>query len=350
MVGNLQREIALYKSLVREGHEVSFITYGGTSDLKYSSEVEGISILCNKEDAPIDQYEANLVKLHRRELERTAVIKTNQSYGGELAVDAALYLDKPLIARCGYMWSFNAGREHGHDSVQAKEARRVEMVLFGAAHRIVVTTETMKDDVSARIPDASDKTIVIPNYVDSEVFRPLDLPKVARSVLFVGRIAPEKNLESLIQAVEPLDLRLTLIGEGKLRPQLQERYRRLGEKLVWEGNLPGSRLPALINQADVFVMPSLYEGHPKAMIEAMACGCAVLGADSPGIRDIIEHQRNGYLCSPDSESIGSALQELLDNSELRKELGRNAREFTLENYSLEKILSMELKLLNEVVQ
>ena len=80
----------------------------------------------------------------------------------------------------------------------------------------------------------------------------------------------------------------------------------------------------------------------------MACGAPVLGTDSPGIRELIRHGNTGYLCGTDSEDIRLALKELLTRPKLLKELGSNARQYVVENYSLTKIGNMELKMLQEV--
>ena len=98
----------------------------------------------------------------------------------------------------------------------------------------------------------------------------------------------------------------------------------------------------------IFVLPSLYEGHPKTILEAMACGASVVGADSPGIRELIRHGKTGYLCGTDPQSIRVALEELLAHLTLRRELGSNARQYVVENYSLAKIGKMELTMLKEV--
>ncbi len=132
------------------------------------------------------------------------------------------------------------------------------------------------------------------------------------TLIFVGRIAPEKNLSALLEAIQPLQVRLVLIGEGKIRPELQRRFPSLNGRISWEGNVPNSELPEYLNRAGLFILPSLYEGHPKALIEAMACGLPVIGADSPGIRELIRHGETGYLCGTEPESIRKAIQDLLD--------------------------------------
>src|SRR5208337_220736 len=114
-----------------------------------------------------------LFSLHGNAIKAADVIKTNQTYGGELALWGARLLRKPLIARCGYMWSFNAAAENGDKSSAAAEARRVEAKVFGAADRVVVTTNQMQENILKRFPQIADRVLVIPNYVDTELFKPI---------------------------------------------------------------------------------------------------------------------------------------------------------------------------------
>lgn len=348
MMGMLQRELAVYKLLIERGIAVSFITYGDARDLEYASELGGIEVLCNQWDLNHDDYAQRLTELHSGALSSATVIKTNQTYGSELALRAARLFDKPLIARCGYMWSNNAAREYGYDSPQAVLARETEETVFGAADRVVVTTPAMHADVLSRVAGAEPKTSVIPNYVDTDRFRPLQSVKESNSLIFVGRIAPEKNLASLLEAVAPLDATLTLIGEGRLRPELQTRFSSPDGKVKWEGNVPNHDLPVYMNKAQTFVLPSLYEGHPKALIEAMACGLAVIGADSQGIREIIRHEENGLLCGTDAAGLRQAIQRINGDAELRITMGENARHFVWANYALKRIIELEIAVIRQV--
>ncbi len=220
----LDREIAIYQRLIQQGAEVSFVTYGDHSDLDYAERLGEIKILCNVSSEPLEWYEENLLELHGNWLTSADVIKTNQTYGAQVALRVARELGVPLVARCGYLWSANATREYGKDSEQARMARCTEEEVFSAADAVVVTTSLMERDIASRIPGAAHKIEVIPNYVDTDLFRPMSVESTADSVLFVGRIAPEKNLDLLLEALASLPARLRIIGEGRLRPTLQNRF------------------------------------------------------------------------------------------------------------------------------
>jgi glycosyltransferase involved in cell wall biosynthesis len=116
------------------------------------------------------------------------------------------------------------------------------------------------------------------------------------------------------------------------------------------GNQAHAKLPQHFNAAEVVVLPSLYEGHPKVLLEAMACGRPVIGTNVQGIREIIQHGKTGWLCNTDSDSIRTAIQELMRCPRLRAQLGHNARQYTLKHVSLDHIVDMELTLLRSVVE
>ena len=84
------------------------------------------------------------------------------------------------------------------------------------------------------------------------------------------------------------------------------------------------------------------EGNPKVLLEAMSCGIACIGSNIPGINQIINHKRNGYLCDLDSKSIAEGIKNVSENDELMKDLGKNARKDIINHYDLKKILKQEV--------
>lgn len=348
-VGMFDREVALYRRLQDCGVRVSFVTYGDAGDLRYTNRIPDIEIHCNRWGLPPRWYARLLPLLHSRHLWRADVYKTNQTNGADVALRAARLWRKPLIARCGYMWSEFAARQQGPNSKTARHAEEVERTVFDAARRVVVTTPAMQQDVAERIPLASERTVVIPNYVDTEHFSPPVGRREEREIIFVGRLSPQKNVEALLEAVQPLEVKLTLIGDGELRAEMGARFGTLNGRVHWQGNVPNSELPHYLNRAGLFILPSHYEGHPKALIEAMACELPVIGADSPGIRELIHHGETGWLCDTNPDGIRTAIEQLLARPQLRAELGHNARQYVLEHFSLDRIVELEVTLLRELV-
>lgn len=345
-IGSLEREIALYLRLQEKGVQVSFVTYGGKHDLQYAKDLQGIEILCNRWDIPSRWYNRLLPFLHAKPLHHASVFKTNQTNGADIALRAAKFWRKPLIARCGYMWSDLSSHSGRHQ--EAKLAGQIEQSVFSIAKRVVVTTPVMREYAIKHYALAPEHVQVIPNYVLTDIFSAGAQKPQANRICFVGRLSEEKNLPALIQACMGLDVELVLIGEGHLRASLQEFAKQLGVNVSMPGNLPHHQLPDAIRQSAIFTLVSPHEGHPKSLLEAMSCGTAVLGADSPGIREQIVHGETGWLCGTDAQSIRAGIQLLLANPSLREKLGRNARRFIEENYSLDKIVEMEYSLLQNM--
>lgn len=346
--GSLEREIVLYLRLQQEKNvRISFITYGNKADLQYRDKLQGIEILCNRWNLSLHRYEQLIPFLHARALSRTNLIKTNQTNGADVALRAARLWRKPLIARCGYMWS-DLAKSSGRQA-EAALARRIEKKVFTNARHIAVTTLSMKEFVVRKYGIPSRNVHVIPNYVLTNRFLPLPQELHKKQICFIGRLSEEKNLLALVEACADLDVELIFIGEGHLRVPLQECAKQFDVKLTLKGTLPHNQLPDMIRQSAFFALVSPHEGHPKSLLEAMSCGVAVLGANSPGIREQIVHRETGWLVGTDVASIRAGIQHLLANPSLCKELGRNARHFILENYSLDKIVEMEYSVLKEVV-
>ncbi len=182
-------------------------------------------------------------------------------------------------------------------------------------------------------------TVLSKNVLVKEPKEELSIPP---SLLFIGRLAPEKGLPYLIEALvlcsqQGLVLNLVLVGDGS-EQELREQISRYGlkEQVCFKGYVPlGERLWDLYRQADIFVLPSLSEGQGKVLIEAQACGLPIIATRVGGIPTIIKDGVNGLLVQPRSpEAIAKAIQRLLESPELRKRLSRNAlvsvRAYTIE--------------------
>ncbi len=348
-LGILDREAALYRMLAEQGIRSHFITYGDVRDLRYADRLSGVTIHCNRWCLPRRLYARWLLALHGHVLRRCHVYKSNQIDGALVALEAARRWHRPMIARCGFLWSETVERRDGFQVPEAIEARRVERRVFAGADRCVVTTAAMAARVATQVLEARGKIDVIPNYVDTRQFAPDPAESSHRptDVLFVGRISEEKNVDLLCRAVGPLPVTVRLVGRSSAKspsspPGSQARIEFVGPR-------PHAELPDEFRRAKVFVLPSRYEGHPKALLEAMACECAVVGADVPGIREVIHDGENGLLCRADVASIRAAVERLLRDEALRRRLGKNARRTVVRNCSLEAVVTKECHLIQELI-
>lgn len=350
-VGNLEREVAIYKRLQGRGVHVSFVTYGNALDLSYKDQLDGIGIVCNHWGLPQQWYIRLISRLYPLLWwGNNVVLKSNQVQGADIALRVARFFGKKFIVRCGYLYSDFMERRYGLDSSQAQRARALEEEVFIAAHRIVVTTRVMREVVLKRYQVPEKKVSIIPNYVDTNFFRPnSDERCSSKRICFVGRLDVQKNLFALLKAIRGLDVELLIVGNGTLDEQLRKEVNLNRLPVYFLGNVPYRRLPEILNSATLFILPSHYEGHPKVLLEAMACGLSVIGTNVPGIRELICHRQTGYLCGTSPEEIREAIQDVLSDAGLCVRMGRNAREFVVKHFALDQIAEMELALLREVM-
>jgi glycosyltransferase involved in cell wall biosynthesis len=347
--GILDRELALYRALLPELQHLAFLTYGGAADLDLAASLPGVEVLPNRWGLPSNLYSLLAPFLHRRALAAATIFKTNQLNGAWCAVIARRLFRKKLVVRCGFLWSDFVARLHAGTWREAA-ARRLEQQACRAADAVVVAADADRRRIVDRYGIEPRRVHVMPNYVDTEAFRPM--PEVARAaagLIFVGRLDDQKNVMALIEAVAALPgITLTLIGDGPLRPQLEAEASRRGVGATFLGTRPHAELPALLNRSAAFVLPSHYEGNPKALVEAMACGLPVIGTRVPGIREILVHGETGYLCGPSAGEIRKALQDVLGNAALRERMSAGAVAYARDTCSIQAAVRRELELLRSL--
>lgn len=346
--GTLDRETALYRALLAHLGGVEVVSYG-RADRALAADLGGIGLNQNTLGLPLGLYRRLLARgLHLRG-RGPAVVKSNQMQGAEVALQAARSAGYPFIARCGYLPSNIAVWRSGADSAEAQAWFRYEARVFRQSDRVAVTTPAMAATVKHRYGVDPARVRVVPNFVDTVRFSPTgpETPLPDR-VLYVGRLHPEKNLRALVLAMEGLPAELHLVGEGPQRAELESLAAQRKLRVRFRGQVANAELPGLIRQATVFVLPSRGEHHPKSLIEAMACGAAVVGTDAPGIRELIDPGRTGLLCGLAAADLHAALAQALADPGLRQSLGAAARQFTTQHFAFDHVLSLELDLLAEL--
>jgi glycosyltransferase involved in cell wall biosynthesis len=212
--------------------------------------------------------------------------------------------------------------------------------------RVIVFSE-LQADLLERLGVPQERLAVIPNGVDINTWAPAtpsmqrDLYELAqrfgrrRVFLYMGRLSTEKNVEALLKAwrlVQPRGCVLLIVGDGPLRSALQNN----DEDVIWWGyEADLKRRVALLQIAEVFLLPSLVEGLSLALLEAMACGKACVATDAGADGEALEGGA-GIVIS--TQGVTTQLRTLLpvlrDQPVLTAELGRRARARVLERYTL----------------
>ncbi len=212
-------------------------------------------------------------------------------------------------------------------------------VVWSAASAVIAVSEGLRELSLQALPSVDIQ--VIPNGVDCQYFSPPAMPR-GRSgpmrMLFVGRVVRQKGLSYLLDALTIMkergvtDWRLRIVGDGLMRPRLEAQAAQSGiaERVEFTGWLPFEQIPEEMRAADLFVLPSIVEGMPLVLLQAMACGLPVVATEAPGSVDLVQPGRNGLLVPPrDAIALAEALTSLLASESLCNEMGKHSRRTAL---------------------
>lgn len=349
-LGILERELKYYRELSRSLAGVSVVTPGGSPELQFSNQLGRIDLLVNRRSLPPNFFSLVAPIQHRTALRSASILKSNQLDGAWTAVMAGQLHRKPVIVRAGYLWSVFVRSSQG-SGLKTWMIQCLERFTLKNSTAIFATTESLRARLTSELSIPGKRIHVIPNYVDTELFKPQASrrPKYGR-IGFIGRLHPQKNLKELLGAVSKIPgCSLVVAGEGDQRPELEKLANEYQVEVEFTGILQHSQLPELINSCQIFILPSLYEGHPKALLEAMACGLPVIGTNVNGIKELVVHKQTGLICGTDKESIRASIQELLAEPDDQQRLGTNARSYVIENFSLTRVLDLELTAIASIV-
>lgn len=263
-------------------------------------------------------------------------------WGGWVALMAKFVCGGKLLARCGF--------EHYYVLLAEKFPFRVRWwfyliskMVYSFADHINLTSEHSAVFVQKRFGIPRKKISVFSNFIDTDIFSPkINSETLPNRIFFIGRLNREKNIFLLIEACKEANFGLDLIGRGDLKDELEQYAKEINADVHFLGVYPNNQLPALIAKYPMFVLPSIWEGNPKSLLEAMSCGKAVIGTDVVGIREIIQDGINGILCGNNAHEISHAILRLMGDPLLREKLGNNAREYIVKYCGISKIVDMEL--------
>lgn len=343
--GILQRELAPYLLLKerKKNLEIVFFTYETAVEKQYlPAEIELVAMGKYWERLPRvfkALYSLLLPIIYYKKFSQCHVLKTNQIWGSWLALMASFLTRNKLWVRAGYEHYTN---HLLRNSVWYKKfiSFLVSLFAYQNADLITVTTKEMADFISQRFLISGKIISVHGNYIDTEIFKPITSVK-SRRVLFVGRLNIHKNIEMLMHACSDLKLGLTLVGHGEYQSQLQKLQEELNSDVRFISSIPNHQLPQVYSEHFIFCLPSLFEGNPKVILEAMSCASAVIGNNVRGIKELIENNVDGLLFESDLESLKSALSLLSQDEILRSQLGLMARKKIIDSYSLQSFIKFE---------
>lgn len=363
IVGGIARVVHdLSKRLIKDGHEVTVVTYRDSADVPEYENDKGVNVyrVDNYMIHPnnfidwIMQLNFNLVS------KATEIINKEGSFDVIHAHDwlvtyAAKTLknayDIPIVAT---IHATEAGRNSGiHDETQ-RYINDTEWLLTYEATEVIVNSNYMKNEIQRLFGLPFEKINVIPNGINLSNFTGIERDYDFRRqyamdnekiILYVGRLVYEKGIQHLIAAMPKIlsnyhDAKLIIAGRGGMMDELKAEARNLGlgNKIYFTGYLDSKQVQKMYKCADVAVFPSTYEPFGIVALEAMLAGVPTVVSDVGGLNEIINHGVDGmksYAGNPNS--IADSVTALLKDHQLAANVSKKAKQKVKEQFNWEKI-------------
>ena len=218
--------------------------------------------------------------------------------------------------------------------------------------KIIVFSESQKI-ILEKLGVSKEKQIIIPNGIDENIWQPLSEKSQkynlikrklgeGRIFIYMGRIANEKNIEALLKSwrqTKTDNCKLVIVGDGPIKPTLENSFSNLGkDKLIWWGpEMDLETRVAIMQIAEVFILPSLVEGLSLSLLEAMSTGTACVATDAGADGEVLE---NGAGIVISTENVVTQLKTiipiLVDHPSFTKTLGEKGRARVIERYTIKK--------------
>jgi len=340
-VGGVERQLsAVLRNYDRQKIMPLVCSLSDKGEIGLEIQAMGIEVIClNKLGHGFSAAIVNdLMKIMKDK--KIDVVRTHQYHANLYGRIAAIFSRIPCILPS----------VHNVYTRDRKIHRRILNNLLGRlSDAIIAVSEAVKDDVMAYDHIPSDRLRVIYNGVEEARFTgnqgsairfELNLPENAVIVGNVGRLTTQKGQQYLIEAVASIvsdfpALRLLIVGDGPDSTVLM----RLAKEKGIEGRVifTGSRddVPNLLAAMDIFVFPSLWEGLPNALVEAMAAGKAIIATDIKPNREVLGSAEAGMLVAvKDSNALALGIAALIGNRPLARQLGSAARARALLRFTM----------------
>ena len=362
IVGGIARVVHdLSKRLIKDGHEVTVITYRDGNVPEYENDkgvevyrVDNYMIHPNNFIDWIMQLNFNMIAKATEVINKEGgfdVIHAHDWLVTYAAKSLKQSFNLPMVAT---IHATEAGRNSGiHDDTQ-RYINDTEWLLTYEATEVIVNSNYMKGHVQGLFGLPFDKISVIPNGINLNNFTGIDRDYDFRRrfamdnekiILYVGRLVYEKGVQHLISAMPKIlenyhDSKLVIAGKGGMIDELKSQVDSMGlsNKVYFTGYLNQREVQKMYKCADVAVFPSTYEPFGIVALEAMLAGIPTVVSDIGGLNEIVEHGVNGmksYTGNPNS--IADSVLSLLFDPQLAMNVTKNAKNKVKDEFNWQKI-------------
>lgn len=268
-----------------------------------------------------------------------------------------LFYKKPIVLTCHGQLRFD---NYWKDLFETIYNRTVGRFIFKNIDKIAALSDSDKKYLISIGVDPG-KIVIIPNAINHEYLdyilynMKIQEKHDEKILLYVGVLIKRKGVEYLIKSIPDIiqNNRLTciIVGKGDYRQQLETLVDKLNlsDNIVFKGSVSTEELYYYYNIADIFVLPSVSEGLPTTILEAMYFGLPVVSTDIPGIRD---HFRDSAILVPpkNEKELSKAIIRVLNDLPLREELTRCGKELVREKYTWDKVSNTYINIYNELLK
>ncbi len=350
----------LSRALRRRGLDVHLITCNFPGALE-REDMDGVYVYRSESYASADSFLGWILRMQKN-MEKKAcdvinaiggvdIIHAHDWLSGVAGIGVKHLIRKPLVVT---MHSTEYGRRTGLHNDFQRSIHEIEGWVCYEAWRIITCSYYMRDHVSWCFRLPWDKIEVIPNGVDVTKFEfPMNYWEIRnrfalgheKLLLFVGRMVPEKGLDTLIKTLKVLIQRglpakVVAVGDG---PQIED-YKVLAnnmgisDKVYFAGHIDDWTLRALYRLSDVAVFPSRFEPFGIVALEAMAAHCPVVASAVGGLKEVVDHGATGLKVPPnDDEALAWAIERIITDYGFKIWLVENAYKKCLWNYNWDTI-------------
>ena len=363
IVGGIARVVHdLSKRLIKDGHEVTVVTYRDSADVPEYENDKGVNVY------RVDNYMIHpnnfidwIMQLNFNMLSKATEIINKE--GGFDVIHAHDWLvtyaakslknayDIPIVAT---IHATEAGRNSGiHDETQ-RYINDTEWLLTYEATEVIVNSNYMKNEIQRLFGLPFDKINVIPNGINLSNFTGIERDYDFRRqyamdnekiILYVGRLVYEKGVQHLIAAMPKIlsnynDAKLIIAGRGGMMDELRAEASNLGlnDKIYFTGYLNSKQVQKMYKCADVAVFPSTYEPFGIVALEAMLAGVPTVVSDVGGLDEIVTHGVDGMKSyAGNANSIADSVTALLYDNQLATNVSKKAKQKVKDQFNWEKI-------------
>ena len=363
VVGGISKVVYdLSHKMVKEGNEVTVVTYKEGDNVKYYENDKGVEVyrVDNYMIRPnnfidwIMQLNFNMITKANEIINKNGKFDVIHAHDWLVAYSAKSIKESYNIPLISTIHATESGRNSGiHDETQ-RYINDSEWMLTYESSEVIVNSNYMKNEVQRLFGLPYDKINVIPNGVNLQLFSNVNVDYDFRRqyamdnekiILYVGRLVYEKGIQNLIAAMPKIldkyhDSKLIICGRGGMIDELREQVKYLGidNKVYFAGYCDSKKMQKMYKCADVAVFPSTYEPFGIVAIESMLSGTPTIVSDVGGLNEIVEHGVTGMKSyAGNANSIADSVLALLFDPKLCASISQNAIKKVKENYNWAKI-------------